>query len=180
MKSNYQNSKHFLNGRTTKSVTISLVMFERILFITLVAFVMAGCVHNKHASIGSPSQITTSIKPDCSSITYKWSYGLREYTVLRVRVMGVVDSALFNVRTGVARARDMADTAIRELDSMDQQVDTWKASAGECFGGGEYGKQVADKYLWVKKNIVEQKKVVEEILAKVIARNKALERVASP
>lgn len=95
--------------------------------------------------------------------------------MLGARVKGVVDSSLFNTAIGVARARDMADTAIRELDSMDRQVDAWKASAGECFGEGEYGKQVADKYLWVKKNIVEQRKMVEEKLAKVIARNKALE-----
>jgi len=128
---------------------------------------MAGCVHNKNASANGPPQITTLTKPDCSP--YKQPYSLREYTVLGARIMGV------NSFIVGAKARDIAAAATRELDSMDRQVDAWKARAGECFGEGEYGKQVADKYLWVKEKIVEKREEVEEKLAKVIARNKALE-----
>lgn len=167
MASNYNNPKHLLNRQTTKIVTTSMVMFERIFFLTLVAFVMAGCVHNKNASADGHPQITILTKPDCSP--YKQPYSLREYTVLGARVMGV---GSFIVG---ARARDIAATAIRELDSMDRQADAWKARAGECFGEGEYGKQMADKYLWAKKKIIEKRKEVEENLAKIIARNKALE-----
>jgi len=89
--------------------------------------------------------------------------------VLGARVMGV------NPIIVGANARDLAATAFRELDSMDQQVDTWKAKAGECFGESEYGKEVADKYTWVKKLIVEKRNEIEEKLATVIDRGKALE-----
>jgi len=163
MISYYKIQEHLLNRRTTKSVTTSLVILERILFLTLIVFVLAVCVHNKLASANDSPQIATLTKPDCSPS--KQPYSLREYTVLGARVMGV------NPIIVGADARDLAATAFRELDSMDRQVDTWKARAGE----GEYGKEVADKYLWVKNLIVEKRKEIEEKLVRVIDREKALE-----
>lgn len=80
---------------------------------------------------------------------------------------------------GDAEARDEAekeaDKVIRELDAMDRQADAWRASDGACFGEGDYGKEEADTYLWVKGVIAEQRKAIEEGREKVLARYRAVE-----
>ncbi len=121
----------------------------------------------------SSIQIATSTKPEC--LPHNWSYGLRDYTWLGVRVQETARSFFLYYPNEVGEARARADAAVRELDSMEQEVDTWRASAGRCFGEGDYGKKVADKYRWVKQSIAEQRKEIEESLVKIIARNKAAE-----
>jgi len=139
----------------------------RMPFILMIAFAITGCIINKHVHAGSVSHISTSTELDCSQ--YKHPYSLRDYTVFGVRVKQVAPFI------NGARSQEIAATAIRKLDSLDQQVEAWKAGSGACFGKSEYGKQVANKYLWVKEEIDKKRTEIEEKLLKVNARNKALE-----
>ncbi len=156
----------------------------RTLVLLLVALFVAGCAHDEQAYAESYRAEATTAKKDCSP--HQWSHGLRAYTML------VVDAKLadrdFMSFSGLAtlgpaealdkaekEARARADEVIRKLDALDRKADTWRASDGECFGEGDYGEQIADKYLRVKEVIAEQRKEIEEGLEKVLTRYRAAE-----
>lgn len=156
--------KRRLNIRRTHLATLLL----RIPLLCLAAIFTSGCINNQQVRDDDASLLNSpTTELDCSK--YKHPYSLRDYTILGVRVVQI------NPFIYGAKAQQIADTAIEKANSLDRQAEAWKAKSGACFGKGEYGKQIADKYYWVKEKIYKKKAEIEEKLAKLIARNKALE-----
>ena len=141
------------------------MLLLRIPLICVTFFAIAGCINNQRVD-DNTSPISTLIELDCSK--YKHPYSLRDYTMLGVEV-ALIDPIIYG-----EKAQELADAAIEEVDSLDRKLDEWKVNTGACFGKGEYGKQIADKYFWVKEQINKKKAEIKEKLAKLNATNNAL------
>ena len=145
----------------------SAMWLLRIPLICVTFFTIAGCINNQRARADdNTSQISTSIELDCSK--YKHPYSLRDYTMLGFEVE-LIDPIIYR-----EKAQELADAAIEKVDSLDRKLDEWKVNTGACFGKGEYGKQISDKYYWVKEEINKKKSEIEEKLVKLNAINSAL------
>ena len=148
--------------------------FVRMFAVLLVAFLMAGCAQDERAYVGSYYPAVTAAKTNCS--IYR-STALVSYIILGRSAESAVQSLGFilfsaSATLSEAEARAKADEVKRKLDALNRDLEAEKTAAGECFS--KRGKE-AEKYYWAKGRIAEQRKVVEERLERVLARNKVLE-----
>ena len=148
--------------------------FVRLFAVLLVAFLMAGCAQDERAYIGSYYPAVTAAKTNCS--IYR-STALVSFIIFGRRAESAVQSLGFilfsaSATLSEAEARAKADEVKRKLDALNRDLEAEKTAAGECFS--KRGKE-AEKYYWAKGRIAGQRKVVEERLERVLARNKVLE-----
>ena len=152
----------------------------RTLAVLLVTLLIAGCAREEQARSRSYSPTATSTKADCSP--HRWSYSLMDYSMLAIDVLDAPKSfelssssvSLENAESQRARVTSKADEALRELNKLDRKADSWKASDRLCFGKGDHGKKVANRYRRIKEKIVEQKQAVNLKLAEFLAQQEAV------
>ena|GEM_PF-5404343 len=161
-------------------------MFARRFAVISAALIVVGCAQAERTYVRSPPAEVATAKTDCSP--YRWSYGLREYAILRVAAESAIRDSGFSLYSAMAtfkdseerseaekRARAKAGEVIKKLDDLERQAEVGKARAGNCFGEGDYGEKVAESYALTKETIADQRKAVADGLDEMLARNKATE-----
>ena len=141
---------------------VTMKLFSHIKIIAILAIFLSPHTVWKYASAENLDREYLPTKSHCTFSSHP--YSLMDYTLLGIRASNDIRNIYPLDKEGVSKA-------ISKLEQREQKLELWKA-ADICFGKGDRGKKIAEKYLRVKEIINRKKIEIEDKLAKEEARKK--------